>query len=87
MFYGLALLWNASVFCLHALLSFLLDTCPHDLELPFRLTNLSEQLRKWKAFNTDGFSFDPQRSVQLFFFANSSAQRFFCTDLIMIRVH
>uniref|UniRef100_A0A1I7RX06 Uncharacterized protein n=1 Tax=Bursaphelenchus xylophilus TaxID=6326 RepID=A0A1I7RX06_BURXY len=59
-FYAVMFFWNAFVFFFHATLSYLQEVLPEDIEFPFKVTNWSEYLRQWKAFNAEGFSFDPQ---------------------------
>uniref|UniRef100_A0AC34QFF8 Neurotransmitter-gated ion-channel ligand-binding domain-containing protein n=1 Tax=Panagrolaimus sp. JU765 TaxID=591449 RepID=A0AC34QFF8_9BILA len=51
----------ALAYCIHAILNFLLEVLPGDIELPFQLTNFTEKLREIKFFKIEGLSFDPQK--------------------------
>ncbi|VDN19119.1 unnamed protein product [Gongylonema pulchrum] len=60
-FYGLNLSLTAIAFMLHVIFTYLAHILPDDMELPFKLTDITERLQRMSPFKLKGFSFDPQK--------------------------
>ncbi|KAH7730903.1 LGC-26 protein [Aphelenchoides avenae] len=58
--YALNLCLTGAVLLLHTTFHFLLNILPEDIELPYRLTDVTERLRTIRFFKVQGLSFDPQ---------------------------
>uniref|UniRef100_A0A1I7V8I1 Neur_chan_LBD domain-containing protein n=1 Tax=Loa loa TaxID=7209 RepID=A0A1I7V8I1_LOALO len=61
LFYGLNLSLTGIAFMLHVISAYLVYILPENLELPFRLTDITERLKQMRPFKVEGFSFDPQK--------------------------
>ncbi|VDN54757.1 unnamed protein product [Dracunculus medinensis] len=59
-FYGFNLSLTAITFILHVMILYLENILPKNIELPFKITNITESLRQIRTFNIKGLSFDPQ---------------------------